>query len=130
LPTKVLGNKTPHEVWTGRKPSLGHLKVFGCTAYSKIVKPHLKKLDDRSRKLVYFGVEEGSKAYMLYDPATNKIVVSRDAVFEEKLVWDWVKQSGSGNSVEFTVDGESATEVYGGGEYVEEQEWQEQVAQD
>jgi len=88
LPTKVLGDKTPHETWTGRKPSLGHLKVFGCTAHAKVVTPHLKKLDDRSRKLVYFGVEDGSKAYKLYDPASNKIVVSRDTVFEESKVWD------------------------------------------
>lgn len=67
---------------------MGHLKVFGCTAHAKVVTPHLKKLDDRSRKLVYFGVEDGSKAYRLYDPASNKIVVSRDTVFEESKVWD------------------------------------------
>jgi hypothetical protein len=125
LPTKILSDKTPHEVWTGRKPSPGHLKVFGCTAYAKVVKPHLKKLDDRSRKLVYFGVEEGSKAYRLYDPATNKIVVSRDTVFEEKLVWDWDKHSDSECSVEFTVDGDFSAENYGGEETVDEQRWQE-----
>jgi hypothetical protein len=45
--------------------------------------PHLKKLDDRSTPMVYFGVEQGSKAHRMYNPQTNKIVVSRDVIFEE-----------------------------------------------
>ena len=30
-----------------------------------------------------FGVSDESKAYRLYDPATKKIIVSRDVIFEE-----------------------------------------------
>jgi hypothetical protein len=37
-PASTLDDKTPHEVWTGRKPSLTHLKVFGCDAYVHIPK--------------------------------------------------------------------------------------------
>ena len=68
LPTRAMEERTPYEVWNGRKPHLGHLKVFGCLAHMKVTTPHLKKLDDRSKKVVYFGVEEGSKAHRLYDP--------------------------------------------------------------
>jgi hypothetical protein len=89
LPTKVLGDVTLYESWTGRKPSLGHLKIFGCTAHARNSASHMKKLDDRSRPLVYFGVEEGSKAHRLFEPNTNKIIVSRDVVFEESVVWNW-----------------------------------------
>jgi hypothetical protein len=32
-PSSALDDKTPQEVWTGKKPSLTHLKVFGCEAY-------------------------------------------------------------------------------------------------
>jgi len=84
-----MGEKTPYEVWNGRKPHLGHLKVFGCMSHMKITTPHLKKLDDRSKQVVYFGVEEGSKAHSLYDPLKNKITVSRDVIFEEKVQWKW-----------------------------------------
>ncbi len=35
---KALLNKTPYEVWFGRKPNLSHLRMFGCTAYMHI--PH------------------------------------------------------------------------------------------
>ena len=31
-PSSTLEDKTPHEVWTGKKPSLSHLRVFGCDA--------------------------------------------------------------------------------------------------
>jgi hypothetical protein len=35
-----------------------------------------------------FGVSEESKAYRLYNPNTQKIVISRDAVFSEDEGWD------------------------------------------
>jgi len=104
LPTKVLGDVTPYESWTGRKPSLRHLKVFGCISQARFSAPHLKKLDDRSNALVYFGVEEGSKAHRLYDPDTNKIIVSRDVVFEEGAVWKWDSADRSISSPEFVVE--------------------------
>ena len=49
----------------------------------KVEKPHLKKLDDRSRMLVHLGTEQGSKAYRLLDPQAMKIIVRRDVVFDE-----------------------------------------------
>lgn len=36
LPTRSLSEKTPYEAWTGNKPDIGHLRVFGCAAYMKI----------------------------------------------------------------------------------------------
>jgi hypothetical protein len=29
-PQKILGNKTPKEVFTGKKPEVSHLRIFGC----------------------------------------------------------------------------------------------------
>jgi hypothetical protein len=37
-PSSALNDKTPHEVWTGKKPSLTYLKVFGCEAYVHVPK--------------------------------------------------------------------------------------------
>jgi hypothetical protein len=31
--SSTLDDKTPQEIWTGKKPSLTHLKVFGYDAY-------------------------------------------------------------------------------------------------
>lgn len=87
LPTKIMGDQTPFEAWCKRKPHLGHLRVFGCLAHVKPVVPHIKKLENRSSPMVYFGVEEGSKSHRMYDPRNKKIVVSRDVIFEESVQW-------------------------------------------
>ena len=35
-PTSALPNLTPYEAWYGEKPSLGHIRPFGCPAYSLV----------------------------------------------------------------------------------------------
>ena len=87
--TKTLESMTPYEVLKGRKPSIAHLKIFGCIGYAKVDTPHLRKLDDRTRTLIHLGTEPGSKAYRLYDPMYRKIIVSRDVVFDETKRWNW-----------------------------------------
>jgi hypothetical protein len=47
------------------------------------------KLDAKSLKCVLLGVSEESKAYRLFNPISNKIIVSRDVVFEEDQQWCW-----------------------------------------
>ncbi|GJU21073.1 zinc finger, CCHC-type containing protein [Tanacetum coccineum] len=89
VPTRALVDKTPYEALYNRKPNLENLRIFGCTAYAKITIPHLRKLDDRSIPMVYLGVEEGSKAYRLYDPKGKRKHVSRDVKFMETKPWDW-----------------------------------------
>lgn len=86
--TRVL-SQTPYHVYKGKKPNVEHIRVFGCLGYAKIDSGHLRKLDDRSRKLVHLGTEPGSKAYRLYDPTKKQIVVSRDVVFDESQGWNW-----------------------------------------
>jgi hypothetical protein len=43
-PSSTLDKKTPQEVWTGKKPSLTHLKVFCCEAYVHVPKEIMSKL--------------------------------------------------------------------------------------
>ena len=102
--TRALKEKTPYECFRGKKPSIDHIRIFGCIAYAKVDKPHLKKLDDRSRILIHLGKEPGSIAYRLLDPETKRIVVSRDVVFDESKGWEWKhsKESADGNG-SFTI---------------------------
>ncbi|KAL6321787.1 hypothetical protein AAG906_035477 [Vitis piasezkii] len=70
------------EAWSGVKPSVEHFRVFGCISH----------LDDKSLSCVLLGVSEESKAYRLYDPVSQRIITSRDVVFEEDKNWDWGKK--------------------------------------
>ena len=48
-PSRVLtGNKTPEEEWSGWKPSIAHLKVFGCKGFVLIPEKDRNKMDERS----------------------------------------------------------------------------------
>jgi len=52
------------------------------------MKPVLTKLEDRSTPMVLLDYAEGTKAYRVYDPYGDKVLVSRDVVFDEKAAWD------------------------------------------
>ncbi|CAL1392261.1 unnamed protein product [Linum trigynum] len=91
-PTKSVIGKTPYEAWHKHKPDVRHLRTFGCVAHVKTVGKHLSKLEDRSKPMVFIGYESPvSKAYRMYNPATQKLVVTRDVVFDEGRKWDWTK---------------------------------------
>ena len=87
--TKSLEGKTPYEGWTGRKPSIESLKVFGCIAYVKIIDKSLRKLDDRSLPMIFIGNEKGVKKYRTFNLISQSIHITRDAIFEEEKSWNW-----------------------------------------
>jgi transposase InsO family protein len=88
-PTRALDGKTPYEAWHGEIPAVHYFRTFGCVAHVKITRPNLKKLDDRSRKAIFVGYEVGSKAYRCYDPVDQRVIISRDVVFDEAGQWRW-----------------------------------------
>lgn len=67
----------------------------------KIPQVHLKKLDDRSKAVVYLGKEPGTKASRLYDPISGRIHISRDVIYQEDKFWPWEEQSKFGDEVNF-----------------------------
>jgi hypothetical protein len=85
--------------------------VFGCRANVRPAVPYLKKLDDRSVAMVYFGVKEGSKAHRLFDPQTKKIVVSRDVIFEEAEAWKWNSEFGENSEFVVEYNGVNVTQL-------------------
>lgn len=82
LPTRSV-QKTPYELWWGRKPELGHLRVFGSEAYVHIPSVKRSKIESKARKLKLVGYSSEHKGYRFVDPATDVITVSRDAKFLE-----------------------------------------------
>ena len=43
-PTKAVMDMTPYEAWTGKKPKVSYLRVFGCDAYAHVPKDERGKL--------------------------------------------------------------------------------------
>lgn len=89
VPTQALQNKTSYKALHVVKPSVSHLKVFGCIAFALISAHKLHKLDEKSEKCVFIVYALESKAYRLYNPVSCKVIVSRDVVFHEGCRWSW-----------------------------------------
>lgn len=66
----------------------------------------MTKLADKSTPGVFLGYEPGTKGYRVYDPVNNKLMVTRDVIFDEKKGWNWV-ENGSRES-----NGATATAPY------------------
>lgn len=92
-PTLAVKDQTLEEAWSGVKPSIEYFRVFGCISHVHVADNKRTKLDSKSLPCVLLGVSEESKAYRLYDPTSNKIIVSRDVVFEEDKSWEWNKKN-------------------------------------
>ena len=82
-PTKAVIGMTPLESWSGKKPNVEHLRVFGCLCYAHIPKDERKKLDSKAREAVFMGYGMERKGYRLYDMNLRKIFFSRDVLFNE-----------------------------------------------
>eukprot|EP00253_Pinus_taeda_P001453 PITA_01453 len=54
-PSSALEYNTPQGVWTSKKPSLSHLRVFRCDAYVHAPKEKRTKLDSKSKKCIFIG---------------------------------------------------------------------------
>jgi hypothetical protein len=89
-PTNILNGRTSYEACHGRKPAVSHLWIFGCLAFGKEL-GHIGKLDDRSTPGVFIGYAEGSKAYRILDPGTQRACMTHDVVFDEGRGWAWDK---------------------------------------
>lgn len=86
-PHRSLDNMTPEEAFTGRKPSVGHLQIFGCHVYIHIPKDERKKLDPTSIKGIFFGYNNSSKAYRIYIKEGQCIEGSEGVIFDKSIVF-------------------------------------------
>jgi len=86
-PHAILEDKTPEEAFSGKKPEVGHLRVFGCPVYIHVPKEKRTKMEPSGKKGIFVGYSESSKAYRIYVPGQRQIEVSRDVTFHEEVVF-------------------------------------------
>ena len=103
VPNRGTSDMTPYELFFGKKPSVGHLRVFGAPAFVKIPEGNRKKMDAKSRKCIFVG----------YDRQTDKVVrvFDREKKIVERVSDVIIEDSNDDNSVLFPFEDESETEV-------------------
>ena len=64
-PSVALQKITPYEMWHDHLPAVKHFRIFGSTCYALIPEQKRHKLGARSRKCIFLGYSNTSKAYRL-----------------------------------------------------------------
>ncbi|CAH9098391.1 unnamed protein product [Cuscuta epithymum] len=83
IPTRILQDSSPFEVLNRTKPSIDHLRVFGCVCFVYIPGEQRNKLEAKSIRCIFLGYSTTQKGYKCYNPSTSKTFVSRDVKFIE-----------------------------------------------
>ena len=81
IPSKAV-EKTPYELWTGKRLGLSFLKIWGCEAYVK--RQVSDKLAPKSNKCLFVGYPKETKGCYFYIPSENKVFVAHNATFLER----------------------------------------------
>lgn len=78
IPSKVLGNESPHEILFGERMDLQMIKVFGSLCFANTSSSSISKLDSRARKCVFLGYKQGVKGFVLLDLASHDFFLSQE----------------------------------------------------
>lgn len=71
-------------LWSGKKPDVSHLRVFGCLAYVLVDKKKRKGLASHTEKCIFIGYPAEKKGWVFYNPETRKIIINNVAQFDER----------------------------------------------
>ena len=80
VPSKSIQH-TPLKLWNGRKPSLRHIRIWGCTTH--VLKGKTGKLEPRIEVCLFVGYPKGTRGGLFYSPQDKKVFVSSNATFLE-----------------------------------------------
>ena len=83
-PHRAVGNKTPEESFTGKKPEVSHFRIFGCPTFSHDPSEKMTKLEPTIDRGIFVGYDETSNAFRIYLPTPRKVVVRREVRFKER----------------------------------------------
>lgn len=80
---KVTGKATPSELWSGAKPDVSHLRVFGSKGFVLDKRSGRHKFAEKGNQMIFVGYGDTSKAYRMLDPDSRNVIYSRDVRFIE-----------------------------------------------
>ncbi|XP_051117853.1 uncharacterized protein LOC127242378 [Andrographis paniculata] len=77
--------KTPYEIWSGKKPNVSYFHTFGCRCYIMKDQVQLHKFDACSDDGIFLGYSLNSRAYRVYNNRTKKVMESVNVMFDDAL---------------------------------------------
>jgi len=80
--TKRLKGITSEEAWSGSKPNVSHLKVFGSICYKHVPDQLRRKLDDKGGQMILVGYHT-TGGYRLFDPIVKQVKINWDVIVDE-----------------------------------------------
>lgn len=97
-PTSAFGkqfiNKTPAELWYGKRPDISNIRIFGSICYNHIPAEKRKKLEPKAQKCTLMGYASDN-SYRLWDIENNKLIIGRNVTFNEKPILNRAKVNNS-----------------------------------
>jgi hypothetical protein len=70
--------KSSFELLHGKRPTLRHLRVFGCDSYYAVPEQiRCDKLSPRGQRVIHIGFSENRRLWILYDSSKGRIMFSK-----------------------------------------------------
>ncbi|CAI7818238.1 unnamed protein product [Closterium sp. NIES-53] len=86
----------PMEKWSGKKPLVDMLRVFGCMGLVHVPKEKRDKLQAAAVWAFHLGLARGSKGWLMWDPKSNTVFITRDVKFMKGLMFkEWSERGRS-----------------------------------
>jgi len=82
LPHRALGI-TPYQAYTGRKPDIRHLRIFGSPVVSRLPGRRPAKLDSHTSGGIFLGFTSTSKNIYYRDSETKRVKIATHVTFDE-----------------------------------------------
>lgn len=80
-------SKTPYELFGGFKPSVRHLRPFGCVAYVGVPRQRRTKFDSKARRGYLVGYAFRTKGFRIWLPEEDKIIETINVSFDESTMF-------------------------------------------
>ena len=84
--SSLQGPATPEERWSGHKPSVKHLRIFGSKVGVLVPRQYRGAADSKSWSGTMVGYSPSHKGWRIWNPRTKKVRVERNVIFHEKEI--------------------------------------------
>ena len=90
---KPNSNKTPYEIWRGKKPVIKYFWIFDSGCYILRDRENLENFDAKSDKEYFLGYFSTSRAYRVYNLRTKTVMESSNVVINDECVQKLIQKT-------------------------------------